>query len=157
MKDSPSRRRAPLVALVIWSVAATVALVICVIGIANANNAATSGASIDQIAGFYSFGTSVDGPANPTQLSIGLTRNGSAKFVFGNNIGQTDSKPTLSGTVKRTSAPNVFRLYSKAGSPIGYLFYQPGVTTHATRTVTLATDEGETLMSRQSEVPLGDV
>ena len=119
MKDSPSRRRAPLVALVIWSVAATVALVICVIGIANANNAATSGASIDQIAGFYSFGTSVDGPANPTQLSIGLTRNGSAKFVFGNNIGQTDSKPALSGTVKRTSAPNVFRLYSKAGSPIG--------------------------------------
>lgn len=77
--------------------------------------------------------------------------------MFGNNIGQTDSKPALSGTVKRTSAPNVFRLYSKAGSPIGYLFYQPRVTTHATRTVTLATDEGETLMSRQSEVPLGDV
>lgn len=44
MEDVPSRRKAPLVALVIWSVAATVALVICVIGIANANNAATSGA-----------------------------------------------------------------------------------------------------------------
>ena len=43
MEDVPSRRKAPLVALVIWSVAATVALVICVIGIANANNAATSG------------------------------------------------------------------------------------------------------------------
>lgn len=146
-----------LVVLIAWAMVATVAFAICALGIASAHRVATTGASLDQISGLYALGPKGDGIANPTQLSIGLSSGGKSKFVFGNNVGDVNSKPMLNGTVKRTSSPNVYRLYATSGKTIGYLFYQPGVTTWATKTITIVTSDGETLLSRQSNEPLGNV